>query len=290
METLEQGEKIPLSTAIEQTATLRAESTFAFLNRKGIARVDFIENIGKEPFGITIVDGDDKSWASGIFQLQQKLGMPLSDDPEGCDGKLGPYTYRNYQRFLLQQGSQGARGDFRRSLETEQAGQDTGRDRQKAATGVSESAESEKSEIGKTVFIGDSLTAGMKAARGIDGAQECFKGGMQTGWMRGTFLAAYFENGSKPAKLKPEFAGLKKIVVLGGVNDISSLKSVEEIKRNLSAIYTAAKEAGLQVVACTIPDWDTKKAVESFEKTFSRRGWQGGHYPDSPEKLTQKNT
>jgi lysophospholipase L1-like esterase len=129
----------------------------------------------------------------------------------------------------------------------------------------------------------------MAVSKSINGGKECFKGGMQTGWMLKNFRERFFDKDDKGNyKLKQEYqnGAVKKVVIEGGFNDITSLKSVESVKQNLSAIYQLAREAGLTIVASTYFDWDAKKGVEIFRRDFEKHKW--GEYPLSPEELQKR--
>lgn len=120
--------------------------------------------------------------------------------------------------------------------------------------------------IAKTVFVGDSLMVGaVQSLSGSYGRDQIKRnasgaiveigsasGGKQTGWMLSRVR-------SEIANWKRD--GVKRMTVIGGVNDIASGKSVTQITDNLKAMYRLAHEAGVQVVACTIPDWDPARIV-----------------------------
>ena len=69
------------------------------------------------------------------------------------------------------------------------------------------------------------------------------------------------------------------LVVLGGTNDIFSPDSMEKIKTNLNQIYTLAKNAGMKVIAATLPpvgysqyakrNWEIVKKNPSYKNKFS---------------------
>lgn len=103
--------------------------------------------------------------------------------------------------------------------------------------------------LAETVFVGDSLTVGMQTA--LRGANFVAESGKQTGWMLSQFRNFLRE------RQTGKYSGVKRVVIFGGVNDIASRKTPAQIQKNLSAMYREAKAAGLDVVACTIPKWDT---------------------------------
>jgi len=122
-----------------------------------------------------------------------------------------------------------------------------------------------------TVFVGDSLTNQMGPY--IQGAEVAFKGGKQTSWMREQLDKILEE------KKRGGHKNLKRIVILGGTNNLNSCKSVKSIIDDLKHMYKAAKDAGLTVVACTIPDENFDQIVERLKKRWKNRGWNGGEYP-----------
>lgn len=127
-----------------------------------------------------------------------------------------------------------------------------------AAEAVRENKLLSQVALGETVFVGDSLTVGMQTA--LNGASFVAKGGRQTGWMLGQFRNFLRERQSG------KYSGVKRVVIFGGVNDIASGKTPAQIQNNLSAMYREAKAAGLDVVACTIPKWDTDAFVARHGK------------------------
>lgn len=127
-----------------------------------------------------------------------------------------------------------------------------------AAEAVRENKSLSQVALGETVFVGDSLTVAMQAA--LNGANFVAKGGRQTGWMLGQFRNFLRE------RRTGKYAGVKRVVIFGGVNDIASGKTPAQIQKNLSAMYREAKTAGLDVVACTIPRWDTDAFVARHGK------------------------
>ncbi|MBI2639027.1 hypothetical protein HYW83_05555 [Candidatus Peregrinibacteria bacterium] len=124
--------------------------------------------------------------------------------------------------------------------------------------------------ISETVFVGDSLTVGMQSA--LRGANFVAKGGCQTGWMLTHFREFLRERAAG------KFSSVRRVVIFGGVNDIASQKTPQAIQKNLDAMYREAKTAGLEVVACTIPQWNTEAFITRYER-------KGKKYPISAEEL-----
>jgi len=278
--------------SIEGTAEQRALYTRDFLQRNGLSLKDFIEELKKERWGISILPENDKSLALGVAQLQKILGFRQIDASNGCDGKLGPYTWKIFQSHLTKLNAQKERVGLNSEIKTALPGEpgESTNINQSNRANTNIETNIEKTTMAETIVVGDSLSAGMKATKSIDGAKECFKGAMQTGWMLKNFRERFFARDSAGKyTLKPEYqnGAVKKVMVLGGINDITSLKSVNQIKNNLSEIYKLARSAGLTIIACTYPDWDAEKGVEIFRRDFIRHGW--GNYPLSPDEL-QKRT
>jgi len=305
----EYGSSESLNDVIEKTSDKRAEYTRNFLAKKGVSPNDFVENLKKAPWNITIDVADNKSWALGVVEIQKKLGFPQIDSPTGCDGRLGPFTWRSFQVFGLGKKSKADRTKLLGEVQPKQNGVPIGKEAppvpqespapEESPTPKVETAQPEKgkqsAEVGdkvplsQTIFIGDSITAGMAFSKSINGAKECFKGGMQSGWMLKNFRERFFDKDDKGKyTLKPEYqnGAIKKIVVEGGFNDITSVKSVESVKKNLTEIYQLARENGLTIVAPTYFDWDAQKGVELFQRTFKKHGW--GEYPLSAEELQKR--
>lgn len=115
----------------------------------------------------------------------------------------------------------------------------------------------------ETVFVGDSLTVGMRNA--LDGANFVAEGGKQTGWMV-THMRDFLRE-----RQAGKFPEIKRVVIFGGINDIASLKTPTAIQDNLSTMYREAKAAGLDVIACTIPQWDTQAFIARYEKRTGKK-------------------
>lgn len=81
-------------------------------------------------------------------------------------------------------------------------------------------------------------------------------GGNMVNQMRKRLLAHVFGEGTGKNEQKPKYTHL---LVLGGINDIISdetaLRTNDKIKRDLSWMYAAAKERGVEVLALTLPPW-----------------------------------
>lgn len=301
-----------LNATIERSADKRADYTRKFLSKIGVSINDFVENLKKEPWNISVIGNESQSLALGILELQKNLGFKQIDNPKGCDGILGPFTWKKYQEALVGKKS---RAERTRLLDDIKPPQVTGvqiedappkveappiiepptladiptADPVSPEKGKTSAEVSDKVPLTQTIFVGDSITAGMAVSKSINGGKECFKGGMQTGWMLKNFRERFFDKDDKGEyKLKPEYqnGAVKKVVIEGGLNDITSLKSLESVKQNLSAIYQLARDAGLTIVASTYFDWDAKKGVEIFRRDFKKHGW--GEYPLSPEELQKR--
>lgn len=242
----------------------RAGYSRRFLENKGELE-KFAQNL-KSHFDIDVDVNDDKSFVSAIYNLQKKLGFPDVDNGRGCDGMFGPYTLKSYKSVLIKSESKDDRVEFNSNVVSP------------AVSGEQESLAEVKTE--ETVFVGDSLTVLMKP--GIEGSVQLSKGGKQTGWMRkelSRFLAE---------RAKGSYQNVKRIVILGGFNDLTSLKSLDSIKENLSAMFSEAQAVGISVVACTIPEWDYEGGLRIFKRDFAKHGWSGGVYPLSALELERR--
>jgi len=64
--------------------------------------------------------------------------------------------------------------------------------------------------------------------------------------------------------------GYNEVIILGGVNDLSSGHKPETVKKNLLEMYKAAKEKGLRVIAVTITPWGTFQDRPGNKKRFPK--------------------
>lgn len=127
-------------------------------------------------------------------------------------------------------------------------------------------------QISETVFVGDSLSVGMlhpdvKALRGSHGSDQTKRDkrgniveiGAATGGRQTGFMLRRMQNEIANWQL----AGVKRVVIFGGVNDVGSRKTPAQIQKNLAAMYRLAHEHGMTVVACTIPDWNPLRSAKN---------------------------
>lgn len=64
------------------------------------------------------------------------------------------------------------------------------------------------------------------------------------------------------------------VVILAGVNDLASGRSLDQIKANLEGLYRAAKNGGLRVVALTVTPWmDHAKGEKNRGRTDALNEW-----------------
>lgn len=138
----------------------------------------------------------------------------------------------------------------------------------------------EKVKTSETLFIGDSITYLMGSSLGD--SEKIVKGGKQTGWMKENFDKFLAE------KAKGMHKNIKRISILGGFNDLTSLKSLDSIKANLGAMCKGATDAGLSVVLCTLPKWGYESGLEIFKRDFKKFGWNKGVYPLSVAELESR--
>ena len=101
------------------------------------------------------------------------------------------------------------------------------------------------------VAIGDSITAGgyARELQGKVSGSRVFTfgyGGKQTGYISGKLDIAL--------EKQPD-----DIIILAGVNDIASGKSVEHITGNLQDMYRRSRKAGARVIAVKILPWHARK-------------------------------
>lgn len=129
--------------------------------------------------------------------------------------------------------------------------------------------------IEKTWIIGDSLSVGYSSLlpRGHIPANE-IKTAPKTNWLTrigsavGGSLTDPMLKRMRAAIGAKRASGVEKVVIFGGVNDVGSGRSAEQTIKNLAEMYKLAREAGIKVVACTIPSWDTTKYVEKEQPKF----------------------
>jgi len=262
---------VPLVDKIQESAAARASFSISFMSGHAVAIADFVEEM--KALDIEIDPANDESLATGIYALQKKLGFPEEDNAHGCDGKFGPFTLEHYNLFKL--------GEDRKVAGEEISGELLEENTSGNAAG-NESRESlSNTSIKDTVFIGDSLAVGIKG--NLSTATHLSKGGQQTSWMLQqlkTFLRA---------RKSGKYQNIKEMVMLGGINDLASTKSVAQITSNLSQIYQLAKNAGIKIVACTVPKWDTKKFIKRIKPLWKKKGWgKNGEYTLTAIELDER--
>lgn len=81
-------------------------------------------------------------------------------------------------------------------------------------------------------------------------------GGNMVNQMRSRFARDVLGDPPDAKDPKPSYT---HVIILGGINDIcsdeSALRTNDKIKRDLSAMYRSAREAGMKVIAVTLPPW-----------------------------------
>jgi lysophospholipase L1-like esterase len=91
-------------------------------------------------------------------------------------------------------------------------------------------------------------------------------GGNMVNQMRKRFAKDILNEPADPKAEKPRYS---HVIVLGGINDIcsdeSALRTNDKIKRDLSAMYAAARDADMRVIAITLPPWG------GFDRYYNRR-------------------
>jgi lysophospholipase L1-like esterase len=79
------------------------------------------------------------------------------------------------------------------------------------------------------------------------------------------------------------------IVVLAGVNDLASGRSMKTIKSNLEGIYGYARQAGVRVIGVELTPWNGHiKGQHLVAKTDELNDWLTGH-PDLSAKVTTRD-
>jgi lysophospholipase L1-like esterase len=157
----------------------------------------------------------------------------------GADGAFGKQTEAAVKEFQIQNG-------------LEETGFLTKSDHDLLVTGQPELAEKKR----VIVAIGDSITAnswqkvpyGNSLEKRVKGSRvfSFGYGGKQTAYISGKLEEAL---GKQP----------DDIIILAGVNDIASGKSIEHITGNLQDMYRRSKEAGARVIAVKILPWHARK-------------------------------
>lgn len=79
------------------------------------------------------------------------------------------------------------------------------------------------------------------------------------------------------------------IVVLAGVNDLASGRSMNSIKKNLEDIYGYGRQAGLRVVGVELTPWGSHNRGKNLvAQTDELNSWLAGH-PDLSSTVTTRN-
>ena len=118
----------------------------------------------------------------------------------------------------------------------------------------------------KILAIGDSITAGATSyayrLKKIYTTDIIAKNGKQTGWM-------WQRIANKDLK------GYTHLIILGGVNDISSATPLATTESNLTKIYQKAKNSNLKVVGITLSPWKgwPSWSTNNHNKTLQLSSW-----------------
>ncbi len=140
-----------------------------------------------------------------------------------------------------------------------------------------EATEKPKVDPKSTIFIGDSITEGMKDDLGVIEGNHMVKGATSAKGM-----AKKFPDFLEKNKDRIEKGELKQVIILAGYNDICNIEantelSVEEkvnkIFESLKTIYDLAlkHKPPLKVIACTLTKADFGKAVTSIQGWSKRK-------------------
>lgn len=302
---------------IELTAKPRVQATRDYFARAGLSFDNFLQELKKEPFTITIDPEDHTSIVRGIFTLQQTLGISLiatEKKYDGCDAIVGPYTYKQYLKKKKRTQSKADLKELHATLLSTTPPPSAKVSIIKEKDNTQETLQLPEAAIQKTVFIGDSLTVGMINVGGIKNSQippheiqeyRDTKGRKRTreigtavsGQGTGAMLIAL-----EHAKNNNELTNTQRIVIFGGVNDLASGRSIKTITDNLQAMYTIARENGISLVICTISQWDPevfirnwnagaeKKHTEKIKNGEIAEGTPPPLYPLSAEELNRRTT
>ncbi len=109
-------------------------------------------------------------------------------------------------------------------------------------------------------------------------------GGNMVNQMRKRFARDVLGTPADPDNPKPRYS---HVIVLGGINDICSDETAkrtnDKIKTDLTAMYRMAKDAGMEVVALTLPPWggfkryyNPRRAASTDDMNAWIRGRLGG--------------
>ena len=210
-------------------------------NRKLIAEADTLDRIVTEAssFNAFPIHKGDKNKKALILSAQEKLleyGYHMS---AGADGAFGKQTEAAVKEFQIQNG-------------LKETGFLTESDHDLLVAGEPELAAKKR----VIVAIGDSITAnswqkvpyGNSLEKRVKGSRvfSFGYGGKQTDYISGKLGEALDK--------QPD-----DIIILAGVNDIASGKSVEHITGNLQDMYRRSKEVGARVIAVKILPWHARK-------------------------------
>lgn len=116
------------------------------------------------------------------------------------------------------------------------------------------------------VALGDSITAGGYARdlQAMIPGSRTFTlgyGGKQTGFIKNKLDLAFSKNPTD-------------IIILAGVNDIASKRSVEHVTSNLREMYDRVRARGIRIVAVQLLPWHGRKSARDVKQnTFKVNDW-----------------
>lgn len=283
---------------IEKTAEFRAGFTRRFFEKvlqKPIA--EFATDAAKAPYNLTIDVNDDKSLALGVYEFQQKLGMaPDIKGKYGADGMYGAVTNARRARFE-NAGQRHSRLDNLRATigaVVDPLAQPLPELTQEANPDIAPIS------IGGLICAGDSITAAMNVSKGFDGSLRPNDGVKEWTDKKGKHHSRKFGVAISGQQTSAILDGVTKaeedgyldaaqaLNVLGGVNDLASTRTPQQVQANLLKIYEKAASKNLRITACTLTPWDTEKAVVRFNKYWADKFGEGHPYPLSAEELTRR--
>jgi lysophospholipase L1-like esterase len=193
----------------------------------------------------------DKGKRALVLAAQEKLLEYGYHMAAGADGAFGGQTERAIKEFQTQNGLRETgfltKGEYNLLV--------TGEPKRAARKRI-------------IIAIGDSITANSwQKVPYTDSLQERVKGSrvitLGYGGKQTAFIARKLTNELK--KLKRLKKKPDDIIILAGVNDIGSGKSVEHITGNLQSMYIESKEAGARVIAVKILPWHARKSSRGKE-------------------------
>ncbi len=292
---------------IEANADYRAGFTRRSFEAIGKSLTKFLAEIKNPPYNIEIDENDDKSLAYGIFCFQRLLGPPETENDFIHDGMCGPATLRKYEDVNLHGKNTSSLSALRESMppsDTMALRAPVSTKEQALDVPLPPAPESHETlpetYIGSWLFVGDSLTVGMKNTGVLNGAIEpqeydkktwrdkggkthVSKKGISVGGKQTPAMLEALQYAAKNNELNDG----KGMVVWGGINDIGSARSVQSIIESLTKIYKFAAQHNMKIVACTLPDWKpSKETLKEYDRRWKTYGKD--KYPFTADETVER--